>query len=492
MSRSAPRALFAALFSSLLAVAAHAADLTIGLSTPITSLDPHFHNLTPNNSLNRHVFETLIKQDESQHMQPGLAESWKAVNDLEWEIKLHKGVKFHNGQEFTADDVIATFKRVPNVPNSPASFAFFVRPIVDIRRSDTHTLRLKTDKPASAAAERHGGHHDPSEERGRHGEDRGLQLRQGDDRHRAVRLAEYVAGDRVVLKRERHVLGAEADVRTSVRFQMIPNAPARVAALLAGDVQMIEGVPTADIAQAVEGRARLDRLGRVEPHHLPAHGFRPREELAVRHRRRDGKPMEANPLRDPRVRKAISQDDRPRRHRVAHHGRPGGSRPASCCPTSSSAPASALKPEKYDPEGAKKLLAEAGYPNGFGLTLHAPNNRYINDETDRAGGRAVPDAQRHSDQGRDDAVEGVLLARLEAGVLVPARGLGRGDRRDHRRRCARCSRPSTRQLGLGTANRGRFSDAGVDALITQATHHDRRHQARHHAGGAPRKRRSAN
>ena len=72
-----------------------------------------------------------MQQDETQNMQPGLAESWKALSDLEWEIKLRKGVKFHNGQNFTADDVIATFKRVPNVPNSPASFAFFVRPIVD-------------------------------------------------------------------------------------------------------------------------------------------------------------------------------------------------------------------------------------------------------------------------------------------------------------------------------------------------------------------------
>ena len=87
MPRTSLRALGAALFSLLFAAAAQAADLTIGLSTPVTSLDPHFHNLTPNNSLNRHVFETLIKQDEAQRMQPGLAESWRALNDLEWEIK---------------------------------------------------------------------------------------------------------------------------------------------------------------------------------------------------------------------------------------------------------------------------------------------------------------------------------------------------------------------------------------------------------------------
>src|SRR5678816_4549810 len=111
---------FGALIASVATLGlAQAADLTIGLSTPITSLDPHFHNLTPNNGMARHVFETLIKQDDKQTtLLPGLAESWKPLGDLEWEVKLRKGVKFHNGQEFTADDVIATFKRVPNVPNS--------------------------------------------------------------------------------------------------------------------------------------------------------------------------------------------------------------------------------------------------------------------------------------------------------------------------------------------------------------------------------------
>ena len=126
---------------------ASAQDLTVGLSTPITTLDPHFHNLSPNNSMARHVFETLIKTDEAQRPLPGLAESWKALSGTEWEFKLRRGVKWHDGKEFTADDVIATFKRVPIVPNSPASFAVFVRPITDITAPDKHTLRLKTATP---------------------------------------------------------------------------------------------------------------------------------------------------------------------------------------------------------------------------------------------------------------------------------------------------------------------------------------------------------
>ena len=201
MSRSVLRSLAAPVLALALGASAHAADLTIGLSTPVTSLDPHFHNLTPNNSLNRHVFETLIKQDESQRMQPGLAESWKALNDLEWEVKLRKGIKFHNGQEFTADDVIATFKRVPNVPNSPASFAFFVRPIVEINATDKHTLRMKTDKPHPLLPNDLGAIMILPKIRRRNGKDRGLQLRQGHDRHRRLPT------DRVCRRRPR---GAEA------------------------------------------------------------------------------------------------------------------------------------------------------------------------------------------------------------------------------------------------------------------------------------------
>jgi peptide/nickel transport system substrate-binding protein len=123
---------------------AQSGDMVIGLATPITSLDPHFHNLTPNNGLGKHVFENLVVSDEFQNLKPGLAESWKALDTTTWEFKLRKGVKWHDGTPFTADDVIATFKRVPAVPNSPASFALFVKPVIDIRAADAHTLIMKT------------------------------------------------------------------------------------------------------------------------------------------------------------------------------------------------------------------------------------------------------------------------------------------------------------------------------------------------------------
>src|SRR5205823_5360459 len=82
-----------------------AADLSIGLGADVTSMDPHFHNLTPNNNVGNHIFEPLVAKDVRAQIRPGLAESWRAIDDLTWEFKLRKGVKFHDGTEFTAADV---------------------------------------------------------------------------------------------------------------------------------------------------------------------------------------------------------------------------------------------------------------------------------------------------------------------------------------------------------------------------------------------------
>ena len=140
------KALLSAL-AMLVSLSVAAQELSIALSTPITSLDPHFHNLSPNNGMSKHFFDPLVKQDEQQRLKPGLAESWKPLDDTTWEFKLRKGVKFHDGSDFTADDVIATFKRVPSVPNSPSSLGIYTRPIKEAVATDRYTLRLKTERP---------------------------------------------------------------------------------------------------------------------------------------------------------------------------------------------------------------------------------------------------------------------------------------------------------------------------------------------------------
>ena len=116
------RLLLAGTTAALIALPALADDLTIGLKSEPTSVDPHYHNLGPNNMLAFHTFDRLVDQDENQQLRPGLAESWTPVDDTTWELKLRQDVTFHDGNPFNADDVVFTFERAPNVPNSPSSF----------------------------------------------------------------------------------------------------------------------------------------------------------------------------------------------------------------------------------------------------------------------------------------------------------------------------------------------------------------------------------
>ena len=115
----------AGLVLALAAFSVSAADLVIGLGADVTSIDPHVLNAAPNNSIAEHVFGTLVHRDPRQRLQPGLAESWRVVDDTTWEFKLRKGIKLHDGSDFTADDVAYTIGRPRRSPacraDSPCS-----------------------------------------------------------------------------------------------------------------------------------------------------------------------------------------------------------------------------------------------------------------------------------------------------------------------------------------------------------------------------------
>ena len=133
---------------------ASAQELKIGLSAEPSAMDPHFHNLTPNNSMTKHIFDRVVDQDENQNVKPMLATSWKTLDETTWEFKLRAGVKFSDGSDFTANDVIYSYCRVPKVENSPSSLAINVRAIIDMTAPDPLTLRDQDREPASLAAER--------------------------------------------------------------------------------------------------------------------------------------------------------------------------------------------------------------------------------------------------------------------------------------------------------------------------------------------------
>src|SRR5690606_40726337 len=112
MSKFAMRGALGLCAAALISFGAWAQELTVGLGANVTSIDPHFHNLSPNSSVAAHLFDRLIHQDEKQRLVPGLATEWKAIDATTWEFKLRRGVKVHDGSEFTAEDVVAALKRV--------------------------------------------------------------------------------------------------------------------------------------------------------------------------------------------------------------------------------------------------------------------------------------------------------------------------------------------------------------------------------------------
>src|SRR5258707_15188215 len=98
------RFVFAAVALLLGIAPAAAADLSIAVGADVTSIDPHYHNLTPNNNIAEHIFETLVAKDPKSLLKPALAGSWKAIDALTWGFKLRKGVKFQDGSDFSAAD----------------------------------------------------------------------------------------------------------------------------------------------------------------------------------------------------------------------------------------------------------------------------------------------------------------------------------------------------------------------------------------------------
>ena len=443
------------------AVVAKDREVSIGLQAAITSMDPHYHNLSPNNSMMLHVFEPLIKRDANQKPVPGLATSWKAVDDLTWEFKLRKNVRFHDGSPFTADDVVFTLKRVPNVPNSPSSFATFTKPIVDVKVVDPHTIVFKTATPHVLL---------PSDLASVLIVSKGIGEKAATEDYNSgkaaigtgpYKFAEYVPNQRVVLKANYGYWGGE-EPWDKVTFKILTNPAARVAALLSGDVQMIETVPTSDIARFSKD-PKFNLVDKVSNRVIYVHLNQSTEKSPPFVTDKSGKPLEKNPFRDARVRKALSMGIN--RDAIAERIMEKKAVPAAqLLPDFFYGTSKKLKPAKFDPEGAKKLLAEAGYPNGFAITIHGPNNRYINDDK-----IAQAIAQFYTRIGVDAKVETMPSAvyftratKLEFGYMVLGWGTESGEQGSSLRSLLATY---DRDKGMGVTNRGRYSNPELDKAL---------------------------
>jgi peptide/nickel transport system substrate-binding protein len=453
--------------ASLFANPVAAQELRIGLAAEPTAMDPHYHNLSPNNSLLSHVFESLVDQDERQRLKPGLAESWKAIDDTTWEFKLRRNVRFHDGTPFTADDVVFSFERAPNVEGSPGSFGVYARGKTFVKVDD-HTLHVKTAAPYPLmpndvsqifiVSRKHGqGAKTPDYNSGKAAVGTG-----------AFRSVEYTPGNRIVLQRNDNYWGPRPQW-TRVVFRGIKSSPSRVAALLAGDVDMIEQVPATDMARLrSDPKLTIAEIVSNRIIYLHLDHFRDDSPFV---RSKDGGPIK-NPLRDRRVRQAISKAID--RDAIVSRVMEGlAIKAGQLLPEGFFGVSPKLKPLAYDPEGAKKLLAEAGVPNGFRLTIHSPNDRYPNDaKTAEAIGQML------SRIGIDTQVvtmtQSVFFRDASSGgpdktpkfsLILVGWGSGTGETSSPLKSLLATFDP---QKGMGTANRGRYSNTEVDRLIGQA------------------------
>ena len=147
LPRLAAAAALAVVLAALAPAPVHAQEIRIAVAADVTSIDPHFFNLFPNNNIAEHIFDKLVQMDADSRMIPGLATSWRTIDPTTWEFKLRKGVKFHDGSELTAEDVAFSIDRVGQIPNSPGPFVAYTKAIVGKQIVDPYTIRFKTAVP---------------------------------------------------------------------------------------------------------------------------------------------------------------------------------------------------------------------------------------------------------------------------------------------------------------------------------------------------------
>nr|WP_229457932.1 ABC transporter substrate-binding protein [Massilia glaciei] len=434
------------------------------MSTPATSMDPHFNNLVPNINVSNHMFETLTKMDANSRVGPGLALSWTLVDKLHWEFKLRKGVKFHDGSEMTAEDVLWSVERPATIVGSPGKFDSFTSAIVAKKIIDPHTIRFTTRQAHPLILADLTSVFIVSKKATQGLSSEAFNSGKGMVGTGPFKFVKFQRDDRVELARFDDYWGPKKADWSKVTLRFIPNGATRVAALLAGDVQAIEHVPTPDL-ERVRARADLEVYTKTS-HRLIFLALDAARAPSPFVTAKDGAALAKNPLQDLRVRRALSMAID--RNLIKARVMEGLSDPTNnLVPPGMFGHNPALLTTTHDPEGAKKLLAEAGYPDGFGLTLHTPNNRYVNDEK-----IAQAIAQMLARVGIKASVKGLPIAvfsargaKREFSTYLFGWGAQTGESSTTLRSLLACEDPAK---GFGGFNWTRYCNARLDAMLVTA------------------------
>lgn len=459
-----------------------AADLTIGRASEQFSLDPQFAFQGSNTNTAMDMFDSLLTSDATNQPLPGLAVSWQSVDRLTWRIKLRSGVTFQDGSPFTADDVVFSMARVKTIVNSPAPYVGATRNVASVITIDPLTVEVKTTTPLPLLVEQIGVVPIVSAKAAAGLTSSDMNAGRGMIGTGPYRFVRAIPSDRVEMQANPGYWGGKPEWdRVTLRF--IPSAPARVASLLSGGVDLIDQLAPADAKSvAASGKASLFSIASTRLVYLALDSGRSVSPFLTD---AAGAKLDRNPLQDPRVRLAISKSID--RDAIANRLLDGSAEPAGqIVPKGLGGFDPTLEPQPLDIAGAKQLLTAAGYPKGFGLTLHSSNDRLPQDSAVaqalgqmlRRGGltvngvSALPYNVYASAAGRQDyslfvfsiGSPGSSAASSLASVLAtynPAYGLGAFNR-------ARYSNPTFDTL-LQQAL-GEFDEAKRNSLLAEATH----------------------
>lgn len=439
--------------------ASQAQNLVVGVAAEATSLDPNFQNLSSNSQLQSMMFESLAGRDHNSQIYPQLAESWEMLDDNTWDFHLRDGVTWHNGDPFVAEDVVFTIGRIPHIENSPGPYTTYISSIANIAAIDDLTVRITTNEPnpvlpldmAAIFIVNHRVVEGATNEDFSSGR---AMVGTG-----PYKFVSYLPREQIVVERNEDYWG-ETPQFERITYRMITNPAARVAALLSGAVDYIDQVPPSNIAR-IESEANmyvkrfpslrsvflvLDQTGRGP--------------FAFDN---SGQPLPAEVLQDIRVREAMSiAIDR---HAIVDRIMEGAAfASGQFMPEGAPGYVEDIPVPEYNPTRAMELLAEAGYPDGFRLTIHGPNGQY---PSDAAIIQAA--AQFWSQIGVQTEVvvqpfAGFLgrAAKQEFSAWLASWGSSTGEAGNT---LNSIMRTVDADRGTGAANRHRFSDPELDALI---------------------------
>jgi peptide/nickel transport system substrate-binding protein len=357
---------------------AQAVEFKWAAQNDILTLDPHSQNHATTNNIVGHTYEALVRYDKNYKIEPSLATSWSNVNPTTVRFNLRKNVKFNDGSAFTADDVVFSFDRIRQ---PQGTMQIYVAGVKEMKKVDDHTLDVILDKPNPTMFNNFTTFLIMSKSWSIKNKSEKIQ----DYKAKEITFAstntngtgpyiikEWAPDQRVVMTANKAWWDKLQGNVTDIIYTPIKSDPTRIAALLAGNVDAVTDLPTQDVAR-MRSTPALSVLDGPEVRTIFFGFDLGSDELKYA-------PKGKNFFKDVRVRKALSMAiDRTAIQRSIMRGL---SVPASLiiAPGVNGYSADMDKTGPADVEGAKKLLADAGYPNGFEFTLDCPNNRYVNDE----------------------------------------------------------------------------------------------------------------